>query len=251
MTIKKRSLPTSFEELLSPPPVLRSEDRELYERIRDQFMACFAPEDVLEWHLVNRLVEEAWFIKRYNRHQTLAIERRHHQSLEFQVQRLKVQNARKEALAKRTAGQMTQKPAEVADLLHLEENVLDTASEIDEIFERTPTELQYNRALEKSMLFQEQLDKLIASATKRFNEALELLEHYREGLGARLRQVAEEVLKDDFPEKADNGSAPPGQPSASIVLSEEEDEVTKEINEYLAQRQSNDFNPQTSSKQTQ
>jgi hypothetical protein len=242
---------TAFEAFLGPPPVLRTEDRDLYEKIRAEFMSDFQPRDILEWQLITRLVDDAWFIKRYNRHQTLAIERRHHQSLEFQVQRLKVQNARKEALAKSMAGRMTQRPAEVADLLHLEENVLDTASEIDEIFERTPTELQYNRALEKSMLFQEQLDKLIASATKRFNEALELLEHYREGLGARLRQVAEEVLKDDFPKKADNGSSPPGQPSASIVPSEEEDEVTKEINEYLAQRQSNDFNPQTSSKQTQ
>jgi hypothetical protein len=49
-----------LETLASPPPVLRSEDRELYEKIRDRFMACFAPKDVLEWHLVNRLIEEAW-----------------------------------------------------------------------------------------------------------------------------------------------------------------------------------------------
>ena len=49
-----------IEALSGPPSVLRSEDRELYEKIRERFVACFAPEDVLEWHLVNRLIEEAW-----------------------------------------------------------------------------------------------------------------------------------------------------------------------------------------------
>jgi hypothetical protein len=54
----------------------------------------------LEWQLINRLVDEAWFIKRYSRHQTLAIERRHQQSLEIQAQWLKTRNARKEQSAK-------------------------------------------------------------------------------------------------------------------------------------------------------
>ena len=162
-------------------------------------MDCFAPADILEWHLVNRLIEEAWFIKRYTRHQTVAVERWYQQSLEFQAQRVKAQRARKETLANSLAERMTQRPPEVADLLHLEGKVLDSPAELDEILLRTPTELQHNRALEKSMLFQEQLDKLIASATKRFNDALELFEHYREGLGQRLRRVAEEVLKADGP----------------------------------------------------
>jgi hypothetical protein len=48
-----------IEALSGPPSVLRSEDRELYEKIRERFVACFAPEDVLEWHLVNRLGPES------------------------------------------------------------------------------------------------------------------------------------------------------------------------------------------------
>ena len=53
MRQRERSIFTNLEALLSPPPVLRSEDRELYDRIRDRFMACFAPQDVLEAHLVS------------------------------------------------------------------------------------------------------------------------------------------------------------------------------------------------------
>ena len=135
-----------LEILASPQPVLRSEDRELYEKIRDRFMACFAPKDVLEWHLVNRLIEEAWFIKRYTRHQTVAVERWYQQSLEFQAQRVKAQSARKETLANSLAERMTQRPPEVADLLHLEEKVLESPAELDEILQRTPTELQHKSA---------------------------------------------------------------------------------------------------------
>jgi hypothetical protein len=194
----------NLDALSSTAPVLRSEDRELYDKIRDRFMACFTPEDIVEWYLANRLVDEVWFIKRYTRHQTLAVERWYQQSLEFQAQRLKAQNARKEALATRFAERMTQSPPEVADLLSLEDNVLELPAEADEILQRTPTELQHNRALQESIMFQEQLDKLIASATKRFNDTLELFEHYREGLGLRLRQAAEELLKADIPEKEEN-----------------------------------------------
>jgi hypothetical protein len=115
--------------------------------------------------------------------------------------------------------------------------VLDSAAELDEILLRTPSELQHNRALEKSMLFQEQLDKLIASATKRFNETLELFEHYREGLGQRLRRVAEEALKADGPLHDGNGS--PQTEGPSIVPPEETDEVTEEINQFLASAEKN------------
>jgi hypothetical protein len=218
---------SAFEALSGPPPVLRTEERKLYDQIRAKFMSCFKPEDILEWQLINRLVDEAWFIKRYSRHQTLAIERRYQQSLEFRAQRLRAENARKEQLAKSMADRMRQKPAEVADLLHLEEKVVEAASEIDEILERTPTELQHNRALEESILFQEQLDKLIASSTKRFNDTLELLAHYREGLGQRLRQVAEEVLKPEAPVNAGDGQIE----KTSIVPPEEGGELTKQINE--------------------
>jgi hypothetical protein len=199
--------------------------------------ACFAPEDVLEWHLVNRLIEEAWFIKRYTRHQTVAVERWYQQALEFQAQRAKAQSARKETLANSLAERMTQRPPEVADLLHLEGKVLESSTELDEILQRTPTELQHNLALEKSKLFQEQLDKLIASATKRFNDALELFEHYREGLGQRLRRVAEDILKADGREHDGDGFSQTEGPS--IVPSEATDTVTEEVNQFLASAEEN------------
>ena len=87
------------------------------------------------------------------------------------------------------------------------------------------------------MLFQEQLDKLIASATKRFIDTLELFEHYREGLGQRLRWVAEDILKADGPEHDGDGS--PQTEGPSIVPSEATDTVTEEVNQFLASAEEN------------
>ncbi len=147
------------------------------------------------------------------------VERRFQQSLEFQVQRIKMQNARKEAQANRLAERMTQNPPEVANLLHLEDQVFALPSDVDEILQRTPTELEHNRALEGSLVVQEQLDKLVVSATKRFHETLELLEHYKEGLGHRLRQAAEELLKPNSTERDENPL--PQSEAPSVVPSDE------------------------------
>jgi hypothetical protein len=192
----ERSLPNfaELEALLSQPPVLRTEDAKLYDEIRARFMACFRPEDVIQWWLVDRLVDNAWLIRRYSRHQTVAVERWFQQSLQFQAQRVKLQNATKEKRTSFLADRMSQTPPDVAQLGHLEDTIMESLSDVEEILERTPTELEHNRVLEKSITFQEQLDKLIANATKRFNEAFVLLEHYNEVVGGRVRQAAQELF---------------------------------------------------------
>ena len=195
---------TELEALSGPPPVLRSEDAELYDQIRACFLDCFAPEDIVQWYLVDRLVESAWLVKRYSRHQTVAVERWYRQSLEFQAQRMKLQNARKERRTSNLADKMRQTPADVAHLQDLEDTILESITDVDELLERTPTELEHNRALEKGIIFHEQLDKLTSSATKRFNETLMLLEHYNEGLGHRLRQAAQKLLQPSDGQQSEN-----------------------------------------------
>jgi hypothetical protein len=105
-----------LEQLSGPPPVLRTEDAELYDQIRAYFLDCFTPEDIVQWYLVDRLVDSAWLVKRYSRHQTVAVERWYRQSLEFQARRMKLQNARKEDRTSFLADRMRQTPADVAHL---------------------------------------------------------------------------------------------------------------------------------------
>jgi hypothetical protein len=205
-----------LEALSGPPPILRTEDAELYDKFRAYFMACLALEDAVQWYLVDRLVENAWLIKRYSRHQTVAVERWYRQNLEFQTQRMKLQKARKENRTSFLADKMSGTPADRAHLLYLEDTILETVSDGDEILERTPTELEHNRALGNGIVFHEQLDKLTSSATKRFNETLILLEHYNEGLGRRLRQAAQKLLAPSCREQGENSL--PQTEAPSIVL---------------------------------
>ena len=97
--------------MFGPPPVLRSESHVQYKAIFDRYIELLDPEDVLELTLLTHLVNEVWLIKRYMRHQTLGIERWHQQSLAFQKQRSRSQDARKEDLAREKAATMTRKPA--------------------------------------------------------------------------------------------------------------------------------------------
>ncbi len=189
-----------FKVLFGPPPVLRTENREHYDEMFDRMAECFKPKDVVELTLIKHLVDAMWDIKRYTRHRTVAIERWFRQSLAFQAQRTKVQDQRKKSLAYDAAERVTQSPADVARLIELEDTVEATVSDVDAIRDRTPTELEHNRALEKGIAFHEQLDKWVTSATARFNNVLEQFELYREGLGHRLRQAAEEILDAEYEE---------------------------------------------------
>ena len=95
-------------------------------------------------------------------------------------------------------------------------------SDIDELADRRPTELEHNRALEQCSAFQEQLDKWLTTAMVRFNKTLELFEHYRESLGQRLRQVTDQIIDAEFKEvDADRAQvpAPPLVPSDQTATS--------------------------------
>jgi hypothetical protein len=125
----KRVNLADLEALSGPPPVLRTEDAELYDQIRAYFLDCFTPEDIMQWYLVDRLVDSAWFVKRYSRHQTVAVERWYRQSLEFQAQRMKLQKERKEDRTSFLADKMSGTPADLAHLQYLEDTILETVSD--------------------------------------------------------------------------------------------------------------------------
>ena len=60
---------------------------------------------------------------------------------------------------------------------------MSSIADVDKILERTPTELEHNKALEDGIVFQEQLDRLINSSWARIEKILHHLEQYRAGLG--------------------------------------------------------------------
>ena len=79
----------------------------------------------------------------------------------------------------------------------------------EEILTRKADESDHNCALEKSIELQLQLNTLMASATRRRNDALEQLELYRQGLGARTKEVTDRVLEGEFQEVTSVGAKAP------------------------------------------
>jgi hypothetical protein len=183
-----------FNAFLGPAPVLTTENERHYNEFWEKLIECFKPQDLMEALLIRQVQNETWKITRYSRHQTVAVDRRFRQSLEFQAQRRKEQLARREALAKEFANKTGRPITDFSTLIHLEDVITSSVSEIDDILQRTPTELDHNRALEQGIVFEEQLDRLINSALLRRNNAIEQLEFYRDGLGRDWRRISDEII---------------------------------------------------------
>ena len=107
--------------------------------------------------------------------------------------------------------------------MQLENKVSEAEEEIQAIFKRTPTDLAYNRALEKSILFHKDLEFLITSITKRRDQALEMLERYRQGLGKRAKEAMEEILDAEYQVVDPTAPAlvPPSDPNAGNKMVED------------------------------
>jgi hypothetical protein len=94
------------KNLFGPPPLLSSENGDHYNELWTRLATCLNPRDFMEELLVKTVVDATWLTQRYVRHQTLAIERRFRQNLEFQAKRSKDIKQRRDeqvkALAEKT-----------------------------------------------------------------------------------------------------------------------------------------------------
>jgi hypothetical protein len=190
----------STKSLYGSRPVLSTEEPKQFDELFERMVSCLKPRDTVELILVRHFVYALWEIERLTRYGTVSIERWYRQSLQLQAQQEKLLNARKEALAQRDAEKNYTKPADIAGLVALEDRVYEVVSDTDEIMKRRATEFEHNRAFEKGILFQQQLDKLIASRIARRNDALRQLEQYRAGLGQLAQKTANEILDAEFEE---------------------------------------------------
>jgi hypothetical protein len=86
----------------------------------------------------------------------------------------------------------------VSHLVELEDKVLEAQVEIAEILNRTAGDLAYNRALEGSIGLHKDLEFLINRITERRDQALEMLDRYRKGLGRRAKEAVEKILDDEY-----------------------------------------------------
>ena len=114
-----------LKELLGPMLVLSSESAERFEGVFDKLLACLNVQDIVEGLLIRDYAEADWEARRYNRLRTLSFERSFKQSLDFQVQRLKAQRARKQEQVRDLAEYAALKPADIAEAMRLEQQVFE------------------------------------------------------------------------------------------------------------------------------
>lgn len=112
-----------MKALLPPVPVIATESLEQFEKIFDQVVATLNIADMVELLLIREFVLPSWEIARYTRHRVVAFDRKFKDTLASQVAHLQSQKARREALAKRLAEYLGQRPPEVSHLENLENKV--------------------------------------------------------------------------------------------------------------------------------
>lgn len=214
---------TMLKQLLGPAPILSTESVERFDQIFDQLIAALEPQDMVEGILIRDFAVPSWEINRNVRYRTLSLERSFKQSLDFQVQRIKSQNAKKQDLREKLAQTLAKTPADIAHLTQLESKVFSSDKDVDEILKRTPSELDHCHALEKTIDFHKDVEFLITSLTKRRNEALQMLELYRAGLGKRVDETMNKILDaeyqvvNDQPQRIESPSLVPSTIPATAI----------------------------------
>ena len=199
--------------LLGSPPILSTENPEHYKEIFLLVVSCVNPENMLEvislWHYTCA----SWFIKRYMRHGTLAIERHAAQISAFHAARAALRQQRKSGLERVEVQKLTETPADVARLVRLENNMDAAADDVDAILDTA--ERDQNKALQQGIALQEQLNTLIISQTAIRNDSLRQLELFRVGLGKLVSEATDKIIEgeckevDDLPREIEAPSIAP------------------------------------------
>jgi hypothetical protein len=203
-----------YVHLLGSLPVLSTENPEHFKKIFLLVAACVKPKDMIEvislWHYTCA----SWFIKRYLRHATLAIERHAAQISAFHAARAAIRQQRRSGLERVEVQKLTETPADVARLVRLENNIDATVDDVDAILDTA--ERDQNKALQQGIALQEQLNALIISQTAIRNDSLRQLEMFREGLGQLVSEATDKLIEADCKEVCDlphESEAPPIAPS--------------------------------------
>jgi hypothetical protein len=185
---KVEQVSTTIESLFENPPLLKTEDPEKYKRWVDSFACAIQPRDLMECVLLKDYVELEWEVVRYRRMRTALIEgsaREAFKSLLRSV--LNRGDHTEEELEKHAASLARDLEANLrGELLsaNLSSMVLGVTPDIviAEVFALRSKEMAT-------------LDKMLASAERRRNAALQEIEKRRAQMGRRLREASQRILE--------------------------------------------------------
>jgi hypothetical protein len=177
--------------LFGPAPILVTESLHAYQEIMRRMLEEFKPRNVVEQMFIKELTDCIWEMARYTRHNSLLMQRRLLQRLEYQEQRRGDVPQHEEEDYKKPVESNEQSPTCPDDLL---DQVID---EIDAILLQSDrAERSHFRALEVAFLYYDRVDRLLASATARRNNIVNRIERYKRKFDGHLRRVCDQIIQD-------------------------------------------------------
>jgi hypothetical protein len=215
--------------LFGPPPVLGSEDPKAYDAMMAEILAAIKPRDFIGEMLVKNLTDAIWEAKRYLRLKTLGIERQYREQQEMDEEPEDVELSN-ESTSDGEQTETADQPAEAGEELeHADgtkepgapttqfERMLDLEAVVDtvlpdcrEIIAGPKEELKYAAAFHSNLTGHERVDRLYAIAMARIEDVLKQLDLYEQGLGSRLRRVADDIIDCEFRETTEDPVSVPG-----------------------------------------
>jgi hypothetical protein len=164
-------------EMFGPPPVLRSENKDGYNKLRNGCVAYYQPTNDRHWAWIRELVDTQWEILRHLRYRTAAIKR---------YEQIRISRWRKNVnqIVEMRKNQLSKLHLPFGDLGHeqvvsLQNHIAMLEAKIEEIVQRKPDDVEHSQDLEIAARFAEKLDKWLKNATARRNNLLKILEYYR------------------------------------------------------------------------
>jgi len=186
---------SDLKRWFGPPPTLTSENRQAYDEIMEGLVETYTPQDIMEMMLIRQLADSNWQIVRCTRHKNLAVDRKLREQREFQLERARKLAELREARTRERAERNSQPATQLDRINELIDKVETSVLDVDKILDQPPVELDHARAMEEAFGYLERLDRQITIAIARRNNALELLDLYRDGLGARLREASARIIE--------------------------------------------------------
>jgi hypothetical protein len=172
--MRNNSVPPHIRALFGDPPLLSTEDPNLYWEMFDRFAESIAPRNIIEWLWVKDIVDLCWEIARLRRYRAQQIEnaRRHKNAA--------IEYAREHANDRNLSWMERLDRAKIEARLNVSK--LDT--------ETDPASLLMSEYLETY----ETVDKLLMAAELRRDRILRELDFRRERVAPLLRQKSDELI---------------------------------------------------------
>jgi hypothetical protein len=203
-------IPDHIREIWGPPPLLRHEDPETYEKLARQISHDAAPTDVIDWLAVKDILDLTWDIRRLRRFKAMLIEIEREDKLADETQDAEEaedpeeEEADEDQYADQTeVADETEDAGEAQDADETEDadeaqdanQGQDETQRVDELRSYYETEQGETRLFLENLDYWERIDNLVAAAEMRRAVVLREIERRRAGFADRLRKASNDIIE--------------------------------------------------------